>query len=101
MIHNNSNPLVVYSSNIFAIGGLRAVFNILSQAVSELRYLEKAVGLVLGVIAVKLACESVDVTLVTPVQSLLLVLGILGGGVAASLLRPLPASVEGDNAGEV
>ena len=88
----------MYSSNIFAIGGLRAVFNILSQAVSELHYLEKAVGLVLGLIAVKLACESVDITIVTPVQSLLLVLGILGGGVAASLLLPLPAvnDSEGD-----
>ena len=61
---------------------------------SELRYLEKAVGIVLGFIAVKLAYESVDVTIVTPVQSLLVVLGVLGGGVASSLLFPLPVVEE-------
>lgn len=82
----SSNPLIVYSSNIFAIAGLRSAFGLLSQAVSQLRYLEKAVGLVLGVISAKLAAESVDVTLLSPVQSLVLVLTILGGGVAASLL---------------
>lgn len=55
------------------------------QAVSELQYLEKAVGLVLGVIAAKLACEGFDVQLLSPVQSLLVVLAILGGGVGLSL----------------
>jgi len=37
------NPLIVFSSNMFAIVGLRSLFGVLSQAVADLKYLEKAV----------------------------------------------------------
>ena len=66
--HPRSDPLVVYSSNIFAIAGLRSLFGVLSKAVSQLEYLEKAVGLVLGVISAKLAAEAFDVEILTPLQ---------------------------------
>eukprot|EP01031_Cornospumella_fuschlensis_P032658 gene32658-39483_t len=79
------DPVVVYTSNIFAIAGLRSLYAILSKAVSELKYLEKAVGLVLGVIAVKLGYETFGVEILTPLESLLVVLGIIGLGITASL----------------
>ena len=41
--------------------------------------------MVLGVIGAKLIGETFDVTLLTPLQSLLVVIGILGMGVGASL----------------
>jgi len=53
--------------------------------VSDLEYLEKAVGLVLAVIAAKLACESFDIELLSPVQSLVAGWAILGGGGGLSL----------------
>ena len=43
-------------------------------------------GVVLGVIGAKLIGETFDVTLLTPLQSLLVVIGILGVGVGASVL---------------
>ena len=79
------NPFIVYTSNIFAIAGLRSLYSVLSQAVADLKYLEKAVGFVLAVIAVKLGAETFDVELLTPLQSLAVVLGILGSGVYLSL----------------
>ena len=48
----------------------------------------QAVGVVLGVIAVKLAAETFDIELLTPLQSLVVVGGILGTAIAASLNSP-------------
>ena len=81
------NPLVVFSSNMFAIAGLRSLFGVLSQAVADLKYLEKAVGVVLAVISAKLGAEAFDVELLSPLQSLVVVLSILGMGIGASLAK--------------
>ena len=35
------DPLIVYTSNIFAIAGLRSLFGVLSKAISQLEFLEK------------------------------------------------------------
>lgn len=79
------DPLIVFSSNIFAIAGLRSLFGVLSQAVADLQYLEKAVGIILAIIAVKMGFETFDIELLSPIQSLLLVISVLGGGVGFSL----------------
>lgn len=79
------NPLVVFSSNMFAIMGLRSLYIILSKAASELKYLEKAVAVVLGFIGAKLIAEYFGNTISTEL-SLGVVVIMLGGGVAASLL---------------
>lgn len=79
------DPLVVFSSNMFAIMGLRSLYIILSKAASELKYLEKAVAVVLGFIGSKLILEYFGVIISTEV-SLGVVVFMLGGGVAASLL---------------
>ena len=47
----------MYTSNIAAVVGLRSLYQLLSIAVSDLVYLEKAVALVLGFVGVKLAAE--------------------------------------------
>ena len=51
-------------------------------------YKFQAVGLVLGVIAAKLAAETFDIEILTPIQSLLVVVGILGAAVGLSLSSP-------------
>ena len=81
------DPFIIFSSNIFAIAGLRSLFTVLSRAVSQLEYLEKSVGLILALIGAKLTAETFDIELLNPLQSLLIVLGLLGGGVALSLLN--------------
>jgi len=79
------NPLVVFSSNMFAIMGLRSLYIILSKAASELKYLDKAVAVVLGFIGGKLIAEYFGVAISTEL-SLGVVVTMLGGGVAASIL---------------
>ena len=81
------DPFIVYTSNMFSIGSLRALYGILSTAVQEIEYLEKAVGLVLAVIAVKLAASTFDIELLSPLQSLIIVISLLGGGIGLSALK--------------
>jgi len=79
------DPFVVFSSNMFAIMGLRSLYIILSKAASELKYLEKAVAVILGFIGAKLIAEYCGVIISTEL-SLGVVITMLGGGVAASIL---------------
>mmetsp|Transcript_50186 Transcript_50186/g.51071 ORF Transcript_50186/g.51071 Transcript_50186/m.51071 type:complete len:405 (+) Transcript_50186:419-1633(+) len=79
------DPLVVFSSNMFAIMGLRSLYVILSKAASDLKYLEKAVAVVLGFIGAKLIAEYLGYTISTE-SSLAVVVTVLGIGVATSLL---------------
>jgi len=89
------DPLVVFSSNMFAIMGLRSLYIILSKAASELKYLEKAVAVVLGFIGGKLIAEYFGFNISTEV-SLGVVVTMLGGGVAASVLDKDESSIEED-----
>ena len=77
--------MVVFSSNMFAIMGLRSLYIILSKAASELEYLDKAVAVVLGFIGAKLIAEYFGIHISTEL-SLGVVVTMLGGGVAASIL---------------
>merc|ERR1712127_962740 len=81
----SDDPFVVYTSNIAAVVGLRSLYQLLSVAVSDLVYLEKAVALVLGFVGLKLGAEVAGVE-VSSALSLGVIVATLGGGVALSLL---------------
>lgn len=81
------DPFIIYSSNMFAIFSLRSLYSFVSTVMTELRYLDKAVALVLAFIGGKMLLEFADINVPTDVS--LLVVGLmLGGGVAASMLLP-------------
>jgi len=73
------DPLIVYTSNIAAILGLRSLFRVLSVAVQDLVYLEKAVAIVLGFVGVKLCAEVFGVEINSAVSLALIVLTLAGG----------------------
>ena len=80
--------LVVYTSNIFAVLGLRALYFVLAGALQNLRYLRPALAMILVLIGVKmLLSEVIDVP---TVWSLAVVAGILAVATVASLLSPGP-----------
>lgn len=79
-----NNPLVVFSSNMFAIMGLRSLYTILSKAASDLKYLEPAVGIVLGFIGAKMIAEYFGAEVPTEV-ALGVVAFFLSGGVGLSV----------------
>ncbi len=87
------DPFIIYTSNIFAILSLRALYSFVSNVMSELRFLDKSVAVVLGFIGVKMLLGFADVDIPTDL-SLLFVGVVLGGGVAASLLLPDTSNTE-------
>jgi tellurite resistance protein TerC len=51
------DKLVIYTSNIFAVLGLRSLFFLLRGAVSKFDYLQQGIAIVLAFIGVKMLCE--------------------------------------------
>ncbi|EFJ49967.1 hypothetical protein VOLCADRAFT_80441 [Volvox carteri f. nagariensis] len=81
------DPFIVYTSNVFAILSLRALYSFVATAMGELRFLDKAVAIVLGFIGSKMVLGFADIEIPTDV-SLLVVGLVLGAGVGASLALP-------------
>jgi tellurite resistance protein TerC len=84
------DPFIVYSSNIFAILGLRALYFVLSGVMDSFRYLKPAVAAILVFVGLKMGLSAW--IHVSTELSLAVILGLLGAGIAASLLRPAKAS---------
>lgn len=80
------DPFVVYTSNIFAILGLRALYFVLAGALRSLRYLRPALAVILVLVGVKMLLA--DVVEVPTEASLAVVAAILGFATAGSLLIP-------------
>ena len=80
------DPFIVYTSNAFAILGLRSLYFALSGLLNLFHYLKYGLSLVLMFIGSKMViAEWVHIS--TPV-SLLVVVSILGISIIASLLSP-------------
>lgn len=80
------DPFIVFTSNIFAILGLRALYFVLGGFIGKFRYLDKGLALVLLFVGGKMLLADV-VHVSTPV-SLAVVAGVIGGAVLLSLWRP-------------
>ena len=85
MLAVSDDPFVVYTSNFAAVVGLRSLYQLLSVAVSDLVYLEKAVAIVLGFVGLKLGAEVAGFE-VSSAISLGVIVTTLGGGVVLSQL---------------
>jgi tellurite resistance protein TerC len=82
------DPFIVFTSNIFAILGLRALYFLLAGMMHSFRYLSTGLGLVLVFIGVKMLIH--DWVEIPITVSLGVVAILLGGSVVLSLLRPAP-----------
>eukprot|EP00887_Chlorella_sp_A99_P008179 scaffold12.g8179.t1 len=81
------DPFIVYTSNLFAILSLRGLYSFVATFMSKLRFLDKAVAVVLGFVGAKIIADFWGLAIPTD-AALLVVAGILGLGVGASLLLP-------------
>ena len=79
------DPLIVYTSNLFAIFGLRAWYFVLANAVNDLPLLKPAVALVLGFVGSKMSVQYFGYEVDT-LTSLGIIVAILGGGAVGSLM---------------
>ncbi|PQQ17473.1 thylakoid membrane protein TERC chloroplastic isoform X2 [Prunus yedoensis var. nudiflora] len=51
------DPFIVFSSNLFAIVGLRSLYTLISEGMSDLEYLQPSIGVVLGFIGCKMILD--------------------------------------------
>jgi len=80
------DPFIVFTSNVFAILGLRALYFVLKTIMDAFRFLKVGLGLVLVFVGAKMCAEK---WVHIPAEiSLLVVVALLGVSVAASLLWP-------------
>ncbi|MFN9162399.1 MAG: TerC family protein [Alphaproteobacteria bacterium] len=83
-----TDPFIVYTSNIFAILGLRALYFALAAMVHRFHYLKYALALVLVFIGSKIfIADMMGIEKFPPVIALSITFGLLAGGVIYSLLK--------------
>ena len=81
-----NDPFIVYTSNIFAILGLRALYFALAAMVHRFQYLKYALALVLVFIGTKIFLVGF-IGKIPPVFSLSVTFGLIAGGVLVSLWK--------------
>lgn len=83
------DPYIVYTSNIFAILGLRALYFALSALITQFHYLKPALAIVLIFIGAKVfAADLLGLEKIPAGISLSITLGLIFGGVVLSLALP-------------
>lgn len=80
------DPFIVYTSNVFAILGLRALFFALSAAMARFRYLQTALAVVLVLVGIKIFLVPLHIHIDT-LLSLIVTVSILAGGILYSLWK--------------
>ena len=87
-----TNTFIVYTSNVFAILGLRSMYFLMAGVVDKFRYLRFGLAIVLTFIGLKMLAGAVGFHIPTTI-SLVVVAVVLAGSVVASLL----IAPEGEN----
>jgi tellurite resistance protein TerC len=83
------DPFIVYSSNVFAILGLRALYFLLADVIDRFHYLKNGLSVVLVFVGLKMI--TADVYKIPIAASLGVIVLVLGASIAASLLFATPS----------
>lgn len=87
------DPFIVFTSNIFAILGLRSLYFLLSGVITKFAYLKIGLSFVLIFVGLKMLLT--EVYKLPILASLAVIAVMLGGSIAASLFRPpVPKAIE-------
>lgn len=82
---------IVYTSNIFAILGLRSLYFAISQVIDRFYYLKYSLAMVLIFIGSKIfITDALGIAKIPPMLSLMVTLSILSSGVVYSLFKKRP-----------
>ncbi|MFI0502781.1 TerC/Alx family metal homeostasis membrane protein [Streptomyces albogriseolus] len=90
----SSDVFIVYTSNAFAILGLRALYFMLAGLLDRFHYLSVGLALILGFIGVKLVLQAAHKTVSTAIPeipslvSLAVIVVVLAVSITVSMLRP-------------
>ena len=87
----SENKLIIYTSNIFAVLGLRSLFFLLRGAVSKFDYLQQGIAIVLIFIGIKMLAENwINQWINKDTQviiSLFVIVGCISGSIFYSMLH--------------
>ena len=89
------DPFIVYTSNVFAILGLRSLYFALAGVMDKFHYLKIGLGVVLSFVGVKMLLGHTPWKIDTHV-SLGVIVGVLALSIIVSLLRPKKLAVKAD-----
>jgi tellurite resistance protein TerC len=81
----SQDRLVIYTSNIFAVLGLRSLFFLLKGAVNKFRYLPKGIATVLVFVGLKMTSELIHVKVSTAI-SLIVIIVCIGSSILFSVV---------------
>lgn len=86
-----TEPFIIFTSNVFAILGLRSLYFALAGMMDKFRYLKFSLSVLLALIGIKMLLQDLlhEIPNITA-YTLSLVVLILAGGVVASLMFPKP-----------
>jgi tellurite resistance protein TerC len=96
----SDDAFIVYTSNAFAILGLRALYFLLSGLLDSFHHLSTGLAIILGFIGVKLAMQAghkvIDSSIpeIPSLASLAVIVTVLAGAIGLSLLRPQKEQAE-------
>lgn len=93
-----TDAMIVYTSNIFAIMGLRSLFFLMDGIADKFWCLKYGLGLLLTFIGVKMIGHEFLHWEISTLTSLLVILSVLVGSIALSLVIPNKTSVKFDEA---
>jgi len=84
----STDPFIVYTANVFAILGLRAMYFALSGVIHRFTYLKHGLSIVLMIVGAKMLANYIAGGKAVPVEyALLLTAAIIGGSIALSLWK--------------
>ena len=89
-----TDPFIVYTSNIFAILGLRSMYFLLSGVIDKFHYLKYGLALVLLFVGVKMCIA--EWYKLPIVASLVVIAGLLGLSIVASIIWPKHVELEAE-----
>jgi tellurite resistance protein TerC len=87
-----TDPFIVFTSNIFAILGLRALYFALAQVVDKFCYLQMALAIILTYVGIKMVI--VEFYKIPTGASLMVIMSILAIAVVASVIKNKRAAAE-------
>jgi tellurite resistance protein TerC len=88
-------PFIIYSSNIFAILGLRALFGVLAHSIAGFKYLHYGMAGVLGFVGLKMVVD--PWIQISPLVSVGMIAAMIGVAIWASVRRRGEAKKRRDN----
>ncbi|MBI5135254.1 TerC family protein [Candidatus Uhrbacteria bacterium] len=81
------DPFVIYTSNVFAILGLRALFFLIESVVNRFHHLQKGLSFVLIFIGLKMLADLVDIH-ISSLVSFAVIMAAFGATILLSILFP-------------